>query len=844
MSIVKKLIDSRRELIHSNGLRQVRRSNDAAEGGCGVIGVASSVPVKGKHFLTSLIQMRNRGNGKGGGVAISGLDPEQLGVSPEVLRDCYIVQVAYLDASVREEVEEKHIHRVYRVVSSHRVETIEDYAPIGLEVRPPELYRYYCKVRDDVREAFVMRHGLAGVPQIKVDDEIVFRTTYLLNSEYYASLGEKRAFVMSHGKNLLVFKLVGYAHQVIQYYKLENFSAHVWIGHHRYPTKGTVWHPGGAHPFIGLHEALVHNGDFSNYHSIVEYLAERNVHPLFLTDTEVAAYLFDLWSRVYDYPLEYICEALAPTTERDFGFLPYEKQGIYRRLQSSHIHGSPDGPWFFIVARYLPSEQRSELVGITDTSMLRPQVFALQQEEEAIGLVASERQAIDAFLASLSSEDHRFYPKADKYWVARGGSYTDGGAFVFQIDFSKNRPTLRCYNKFGELIGVEKQPFNFDDDVKPYLRELLGVRFGALEAYVMQSHGFVEMCEAIRESPPLRIPETIDLIDALTLLLDRLHLMPGFHEGQVRGTIEGTLFALMRSLPSIGDNSSTGVVVDFLTRGKLRGPSFEGQKLFMDASKFPAEGPDSAARFLVEAYSHGWKHIYTFDWRGQRFCCSGLGPRSDDLRVDVYGNPGDYLASGLDGAHVYVHASAQDQVGQIMRRGRLVIYGDVGQAFLYGAKGGDVFVLGSTAGRPLINAVGKPRVVINGSCLDYLSESFMAGDPLKGGGFVIVNGIEFDGKGKPRLMRTPFPGSNLFSLASGGAIYLNDPWRTIDEQQLNGGKIDSIDSADKELLRRYLQVNKELFGLNIVLDDENDADSRSIIAKFVKVRPLEIGVLK
>ncbi|MGQ9719032.1 MAG: hypothetical protein ACUVWK_04240 [Nitrososphaerales archaeon] len=74
---------------------------------------------------------------------------------------------------------------------------------------------------------------------------------------------------------------------------------------------------------------------------------------------------------------------------------------------------------------------------------------------------------------------------------------------------------------------------------------------------------------------------------------------------------------------------------------------------------------------------------------------------------------------------MYVHGNAQDQVGQILRSGKLVVY--VGQTFMYGAKGGEVYVLGNAAGRPLINAVGKPRVVINGTCLDYLAESFMAG---------------------------------------------------------------------------------------------------------------------
>jgi len=50
--------------------------------------------------------------------------------------------------------------------------------------------------------------------------------------------------------------------------------------------------------------ALVHNGDFANYHSVTEYLKQRHIYPQFLTDTEVSALLFDLLTRTYHYPLE------------------------------------------------------------------------------------------------------------------------------------------------------------------------------------------------------------------------------------------------------------------------------------------------------------------------------------------------------------------------------------------------------------------------------------------------------------------------------------------------------------------------------------------------------------
>jgi hypothetical protein len=118
----------------------------------------------------------------------------------------------------------------------------------------------------------------------------------------------------------------------------------------------------------------------------------------------------------------------------------------------------------------------------------------------------------------------------------------------------------------------------------------------------------------------------------------------------------------------------------------------------------------------------------------------------------------------------------------------------------------------------LINAVGRPKVVINGTALDYLAESFMAGDPHNGGGFVRLNGIEFDDDGKPRPQATPYPGSNLFSLASGGAIYVRDPYRMLVEEQLNGGAFDDLTNEDWRLIRPMLRENEKLFGISVEED--------------------------
>jgi hypothetical protein len=54
---------------------------------------------------------------------------------------------------------------------------------------------------------------------------------------------------------------------------------------------------------------------------------------------------------------------------------------------------------------------------------------------------------------------------------------------------------------------------------------------------------------------------------------------------------------------------------------------------------------------------------------------------------------------------------------------------------------------------------------------------------------VVLNGMMFDDIGNMVPQETPYPGSNLFSLASGGAIYARDPHHMIDDQQLNGGEV-------------------------------------------------------
>ncbi|HLC23996.1 MAG TPA: glutamate synthase, partial [Dehalococcoidia bacterium] len=81
----------------------------ADEGGCGVTGFIASVPISGRHIFEPSVQMHNRGNGKGGGIAAVGLSARELGVPQEVLDSHYMLQVALLDPKARTAVEKDYI---------------------------------------------------------------------------------------------------------------------------------------------------------------------------------------------------------------------------------------------------------------------------------------------------------------------------------------------------------------------------------------------------------------------------------------------------------------------------------------------------------------------------------------------------------------------------------------------------------------------------------------------------------------------------------------------------------------------------------------------------------------
>src|SRR4030042_3961930 len=186
--LIERLTHSRGHLAEGLNLGgDIKKSAD--EGGCGVVGFCCTEPVAGRHIYEPSRQMHNRGNGKGGGIAGVGFDPEQLGVSREVLDDYYMLHIALLDEKVRPEVEKRFIKANFEIAASGKLDTVKDWQSVdGLHVRPPDVWRYFVRVKDSALDTFIAENGLQQLDRRDAEDEFVNQNSFRLNQEYYASL--------------------------------------------------------------------------------------------------------------------------------------------------------------------------------------------------------------------------------------------------------------------------------------------------------------------------------------------------------------------------------------------------------------------------------------------------------------------------------------------------------------------------------------------------------------------------------------------------------------------------------------------------------------------------------
>jgi glutamate synthase domain-containing protein 1 len=337
---------------------------------CSLFGVMDTMGRRfsGEGAIRAIANMHVRGNGLGGGFAIYGLYPEYA--------DFYAFHIMYLSREGCRQVE-AFLKDRFDLAYDEEVPTR---TTLGI-VEPPLVWRYFLEVG---------QHK----PEGQSEDDYVVDRVMEINTKL------QDAFVFSSGKNMAVFKGVGYPEEIADYFCLEQYEGYLWTAHGRFPTNTPGWW-GGAHPFNILDWTVIHNGEISSYGINRRYLEQFGYHCTMQTDTEVVAYAVDLLMRKHGLPIEIVARILAPPFWGDIERRPVGEQKLLRTLRQ--VYGSLllNGPFTVIIAH------QGEMIGLTDRIRLRPltvgvkgDMLYLSSEESAIRLVC---------------------PDLDRAWIPMGG---------------------------------------------------------------------------------------------------------------------------------------------------------------------------------------------------------------------------------------------------------------------------------------------------------------------------------------------------------------------------------------------------------------------------------------
>jgi glutamate synthase domain-containing protein 1 len=335
-------------------------NDDKVIAACSIFGMmdTSGKAVPGRDVIRAIANMHDRGNGLGGGFAIYGIYPEHA--------DCHAFHVMYPNDEVRSDVE-RFLAESFTVVSSEEVPT----QPAPRVEDPPLVRRYFLLVDGAQR---------GGQPE----EEYIIDRVMRINTAFPG------ASVFSSGKDMGVFKGVGYPEDIARYFCLEDYKGYLWTAHGRFPTNSRGWW-GGAHPFNILDWTVVHNGEISSYGTNRRYLEMFGYQCTMQTDTEVVAYGVDLLMRRHGLPIELAAKVFAPPLWGQIERAPREERALLTTLRQ--VYGSLllNGPFSVIIAR------QGEMIGLTDRVRLRPltaavkgDVIYLSSEESAIRLVCPD----------------------------------------------------------------------------------------------------------------------------------------------------------------------------------------------------------------------------------------------------------------------------------------------------------------------------------------------------------------------------------------------------------------------------------------------------------------------
>jgi glutamate synthase domain-containing protein 3 len=185
---------------------------------------------------------------------------------------------------------------------------------------------------------------------------------------------------------------------------------------------------------------------------------------------------------------------------------------------------------------------------------------------------------------------------------------------------------------------------------------------------------------------------------------------------------------------------------------------------------------------------------------GQRYI--GATATRDDLRIEIYGTPGNNLGALLNGTIIEVFGNGQDLTGNTMNSGRITIHGSVGDVTGLAARGGEILIRDSTGYRTGIHMKefkgSGPIMVIGGRAGDYLGE-YMAG------GTIVVLGLNITDR--------PIIGQHIGAGMHGGRMYIRGIVRP--QQLAPGASLKDIDLSDRKVIDKVVGKFEEAFGLKV-----------------------------
>lgn len=340
--------------------------------GCAISGIVNrdGKRICGDQIVRSIAVMHERSNGLGGGFAGYGIYPEY--------KDYYALHIFYDSTATKQECE-RFLDRHFELINLSKI-------PVR-------------KVPEITGEPKIWRYFVAPLPTKLADSqldekEFVARCVIKINTEITG------AYVFSSGKNMGVFKAVGYPENVGEFYRLDEYAGHTWIAHGRYPTNTPGWW-GGAHPFALLDCAVVHNGEISSYDANRRLVEMYGYKCTLQTDTEVITYIFDYLTRKLNLSYREACEIICAPFWEEIDAMPKAERERFTYLRNVFSGLLITGPFSILVGN------EKGLLALNDRLKLRSMVVA---EKGETVYIASEESAIRAVEQN-----------PDRIWAPEGG---------------------------------------------------------------------------------------------------------------------------------------------------------------------------------------------------------------------------------------------------------------------------------------------------------------------------------------------------------------------------------------------------------------------------------------